>query len=89
MEWTQQAEQIWTAVEEVHMGARTQDVAFRVDGRDGSYRVDMKTMSCTPWEAIDSGVGFDSAGEARDFAEYYATAITKAASLHPSNRRVS
>lgn len=31
-------------------------VAFRIDGRgaDG-YRVDVKTLSCMPWEAIDGG----------------------------------
>jgi len=32
------------------------EIAFRLDGRDGGYRVDMCSMTSMPWEAIDNGV---------------------------------
>lgn len=56
--------------------ARRVTVALRVDGREGSYRVDLNPAPAygTPWEAIDGGTGFRTLSAAKAFGRAWVKA---------------
>lgn len=63
------------------------EVALRIDGRGGSFRVDMATSvrgSWLPWEAIDNGKAVDSEEAAKQLAAAWVAAANKQKTLHPS-----
>lgn len=64
------------------------DVALRIDGRGGSFRVDMATAvrgTWLPWEAIDNGKAVDSEDAAKKLAAVWVAAANKQKTLHPSS----
>ena len=84
------AGRVYTAIVEIAMrrssGApRLATVALRVDGREGSYRVDLKEMADMPWEAADGGTGFRTVAEARAYAKLWRAACAKQNTLCPSD----
>lgn len=91
MQWTNQGENIWTGIAEVHTKnegaskATKKHIAFRVDGRKKPVRVDKKTFSFMPWEAIDDGKGFGSTTLGKRYAESYCKAINAEETLDPRN----
>ena len=60
-------------------------VVLRVDGRSGSWRVDVAKPMQSWWEAIDGGDGFASAGEAKAFAARWLAAVRAQGTLTPQN----
>ncbi len=66
---------------------RARNVAVRIDGRGGSYRVDVKTLQGTPWEAIDGGEGFPTVAAARAHVRRWARAVKAQNTLTPSVAR--
>jgi len=86
--WTRQAATIYTAIVVVSFTdligrRRFSNVALRVDGREGTYRVDMKTLSFEPWEAVDGGEGFRTVAEAKRFARSWQRAACMQSTLSP------
>lgn len=84
------AGRVYTAIVEIAMkrctGAlRVATVALRIDGREGSYRVDLKDMADLPWEAADGGTGFGTVAEARAYAKLWRAACAKQNTLSPSD----
>lgn len=84
------AGRVYTAIVEIAMkrcsGAlRVATVALRIDGREGSYRVDLKDMADLPWEAADGGTGFRTVAEARAYAKLWRAACAKQNTLSPSD----
>ncbi len=66
---------------------RKANVAFRLDGRGGDYRVDAYTFPGAPWEAIDDGVGFAVLAEAAEHASAWRLACTAQGTLTPQMPR--
>ena len=58
-------------------------VAFRLDGRDGAYRVDIVTFPGAPWEAIDGGEGFTRLADAKRHVALWMRACTDERTLTP------
>ena len=58
-------------------------VAFRLDGRDGPYRVDLLTFPGAPWEAIDGGEGFARLADARRHVALWLRACADQRTLTP------
>jgi len=90
MNWTKRDTRIYTAIAAVTFAdlvgrTRTTRVAFRIDGRRGDYRVDTKTLSFEPWEAIDGGRGFRTVAEAKTFARRWRRAACDQRTLSPSD----
>lgn len=91
MDWTRRDTLIHTATVTVEFtttyGAkRACTVDFRVDGRDGTFRVDKRSIG--PWEAIDGGTGFKTATEAKRHARAYHAACSAQSTLAPRMERV-
>lgn len=88
MKWTDHGGGIFTAL--TSWGGvltRRQDIAYRIDGRGGGgYRVDRKTMSMLPWEAIDGGMPFGSLEAAKKYVVVYHDAVADAESLDAGSR---
>ena len=61
----------------------TKEVAIRIDGREGAYRVDMLTMASMPFVAVDGGTGFRTLANAKRHASHYVRAIREQATLTP------
>ncbi len=91
MDFTRRAPRIWTTIIEIVAttltGTRLFGVALRIAPEDvrrqsGPYRIDLKTLSFEPWEAITSDTFATKAG-----AEAYARAWVKRAraqqTFHP------
>jgi hypothetical protein len=57
---------------------------FRIDGREGPYRVDMAGFG---WEAIDGGVGFDHIEDAGAYLATYTDAMVDQGTMWPDVRR--
>lgn len=59
---------------DIHGGSHSREIAFRLDGRECStngvqgYRVDVKTSSLEPWEAIDDMVPVRCTRDGRNLA---------------------
>jgi hypothetical protein len=62
---------------------RTSEIALRVDGRSKTWRVDKKTLSYLPFEAIDDGRGFPTEAEAKAYAEKWVAAANEQKTLDP------
>lgn len=60
-------------------------VVLRVDGRSGSWRVDVAKPMQSWWEAIDGGDGFSSASEAKAFARRWLEAARAQGTMAPQN----
>ena len=58
-------------------------VVLRVDGRSGSWRVDVAKPMQSWWEAIDGGDGFASASEAKAFARCWLEAVRAQGTMSP------
>ncbi len=58
-------------------------VAIRIDGREGTYRVDVRT-GLTPWEAVDGGEGFRNLRQAKAHARRYLRAVKAQGTLTPT-----
>lgn len=58
-------------------------VRFRVDGRGGSWRVDVAKPLMPIWEAIDNGDALASISEAKAYAARYLAAIRFEFTLSP------
>ena len=58
-------------------------VVLRVDGRSGSWRVDVAKPMQSWWEAIDGGDGFASVGEAKAFARRWLDATRAQGTMAP------
>lgn len=65
-----------------HPQFHQQEIALRIDGRNGPWRVDQKS-SVWPWEAIDGGRGFSSLKKAKAYAAQWLAAAKAQGSLHP------
>ncbi len=61
---------------------RTLDVALRIDGREGDYRVDTCTMPPI-WEAIDGGTGFRTLAQAKRFVSSWCHEANHQRTLSP------
>lgn len=81
MRFTKHNDLIFTTV----VTLRGREIAFRLDGRDGTWRVDVKTHSLMPWEAIDGGQGFLSQVLARKFVSDWYEAAKEQNTLWPSS----
>ena len=60
---------------------------MRVDGRDGTFRVDCGKPLAAWWEAVDRSVGFATARAAKAFAAAWVAAITEQKTLDPRVER--
>jgi hypothetical protein len=91
MKFEKKDDRIYTTITEVTFKARTGrcswPVALRIDGRDGKYRVDLKTLSFEPWEAVDRGVGFTTVREAQSFARRWLREAGAQSTLTPRLER--
>lgn len=56
---------------------------IRIDGRDGSYRVDYLGSLGRIWEAIDDGRGFASVKQAENYASAWCREATIQRTLSP------
>lgn len=65
---------------------RKERIVLRIDGRDGSYRVDLYDPLLNYWEAKDGGRGFASVREAKVFASSWKSAVVVQGTLSPSVR---
>lgn len=88
MKWERKDKRIWVAVDAVHFERRSRAVALRVAPeypreQRGQYRVDMKTLSFEPWEAVDNGRTFRTAREAQRFAREWLRAASAQQTYHP------
>ena len=88
MNWKKPADRTYTTVTKVTFrslfgSTRTIEIAFRIDGRDGLYRVDTKTSAYEPWEAIDGGEGFRTVKLAKAYASRWLKAANTQATLSP------
>lgn len=86
MKWTDHDKHISTSIAGVRFNddrnhLQNKKALFRVDGRDGTYRVDMKMMG--PPEAVDDGRGFSSKALGKRYAASYVAAINKQLTLTP------
>jgi len=86
--WTKQDPKIHTRIISARIGTVNRQIAQRVDGRKGSWRVDIKTSSYEPWEAIDGGIGFNTTAVAKAYAKAWAEAAMRQESLSPSTRDI-
>ncbi len=89
MIFTKRGGRVYTTVTTIDLSAWTSpaQVAFRIDGREGDYRVDLKTSSFGPWEAIDGGLGFSSVKKAKSYVARWHRAATAQRTLSPAFRR--
>ena len=68
-------DRLYCMTKEVIINENTCIEYFRIDGRDGNYRVDRLGMLGCVWEAIDGGEGFE---DLKDAERYLADWIVKA-----------
>jgi len=68
--------------------ARTIQLVFRIDGREGSYRVDVAKPPLPIWEAIDGGDGFRTVREAQVYVSSWRSAVVLQGNLTPDMREV-
>ena len=66
--------------------ARTYNLVFRIDGREGSYRVDVAKPPLPIWEAIDGGEGFRTVREAQIHVSSWKAAVAVQGTLTPDMR---
>jgi hypothetical protein len=59
------------------------EIAFRIDGRGDSYRVDKITFPGMLWEAIDGGQGFSNKTKAKNFVNKWMGAAVEQNTLTP------
>lgn len=74
---------IYGATATAKIGSRVHSLAFRIDGREGDYRVDRLGMLGHIWEAIDGGRGFSSVAKAKAFARAWLRAAVAQGDLCP------
>lgn len=94
IKWEKKAEVVFVAFVKVAHDVvggkeRTTEIALRIDGREGTWRADMKSMSVMPWEAIDDGKGFGSQREAQDFAQKWVEKANAQKTLHPNMKKTA
>lgn len=63
------------------------EVYFRLDGRGGSWRVDVLKPFVSIWEAIDNGESFADAMSAEEYAQRYYDEMRKQKTLLPKVKR--
>jgi len=63
--------------------ARSQQIVLRIDGREGTYRVDLYDPLMRFWEAKDGGRGFATVREAQVFASSWRAAVVVQGTLSP------
>lgn len=68
----------------MHRERRSQSIMFRIDGRNGEFRVDMLEISI--WTAIDSGKGFSDMKKAKAFVEKWVAAANEKGTLSITRR---
>jgi hypothetical protein len=66
---------------------KKRNIVLRIDGRDGTWRVDYLGMMGNVWEAIDNGQGFKSLSQAKKYAAKWKQAYEQKGDL-PSPRDV-
>jgi hypothetical protein len=71
--WIDCGNKVWTAETTVWYEPsylwgtkKLQTITLRIDGREGVYRVDRKSLV---WESIDNGEGFETKAEAEKYAD--------------------
>lgn len=87
MRWEKKADRIYGAAADVPCGRRVYHLGFRIDGREGPYRVDAWKPLIPVWEAIDGGVGFSSVKEAKAFVTSWRRLATEQGELSPRTGR--
>lgn len=85
--WTKRDTKIYTAETTRKIGERSHRLIFRIDGREGSYRVDRLGMMGHIWEAIDGGRGFSSVSKAKAFVTTWIGLAQEQADLCPRTGR--
>jgi hypothetical protein len=61
----------------------SRETNFRIDGRDGTFRVDRHESLGNHWEAIDGGKGFKTLGEAKAHVAKWHEAAEKQGTMTP------
>lgn len=85
--WAKRDERIYTRQTERKIGLSRYSLAFRIDGREGSYRVDFLGTMGQIWEAIDGGDGFSSVAKAKAFVSRWIELAIEQSDLHPRTGR--
>ena len=86
--WKREAPAVWTTgpvnvTSSTYMGEYETTVRMRVDGRDGTFRVDCGKPIAAWWEAVDRSEGFATAHAAKAFAARWVAAVSEQKTLDP------
>lgn len=91
MKFEKKADRIYVAIARVTYAQRytgirkSREIAFRIDGREGTYRADKLGTLGYIWEAIDDGQGFATVAKAQKYVRAYVRAIKEQGDDFPTN----
>lgn len=79
--WSKMAPRVYLCERSVKIDRDEHRIVFRVDGRDGYYRVDRYSLCL--WEAIDGGKGFKLLADAKTYVDAWIRAAQEQRDLCP------
>jgi hypothetical protein len=85
--WSKVDDRIYLCERRVKIGKREHLLIFRIDGREGLYRVDVARPIFNIWEAIDGGEGFKTVRAAQVWVSSWTCAAVVQEDLTPRMTR--